>query len=294
MLSELVVKSLPLVPGPIMRRLSHRYIAGETLESALERLRDLKQRRYPGILDILGEEIRSEDEARSVAEQYKVAASALAAEGLDAYVSVKPTHVGLSSSEDLCFELYADIARHCRELGVFLRVEMEDHTTTDGTLRVFERLRSEFEAVGCVLQSRLHRTTEDIANLAPGPLNVRLVKGIYLEPSEIAHTDYQAIRDAYVENARQLVGRGATLSLATHDDWLVEALLPILRENSVTDFEFQVLLGVQQGLWKKLSESGHTVRVYVPYGPDWRAYSTRRLSKNPEIVKHIVRNLFRD
>jgi len=277
-----------------MRRLSLRYIAGETLALALARLQALQAEGHPGVLDILGEEIHSESEAREVAAQYCAAATAIKEHKIDAYVSIKPTHLGLSSSEDLCFELYSIVAEHCKQLGIFLRVEMEDHTTTDATLRVFERLRLEFEAIGCVLQSRLFRTADDIAALKAGPLNVRLVKGIYLEPSEVAHTDAGPIREAFLENAAQLLERDATVAFATHDEAAAESIAQLVRAKGLRSdqYEFQVLLGVQKPLWTKLKEQGHAVRVYVPYGPDWRAYSTRRLIKNPEIVKHVFRNMF--
>lgn len=293
MLTRIVLWTLPHVPKPIMRRIAARYIAGETLESALERLESLRQRGHPGIIDVLGEGIRDEREARAVAATYVEAARGVASRKLDCYVSVKPTHVGLSISEDLAFELYAGLARACRELGLFLRVEMEDHPTTDGTLRVFERLRREHANVGIVLQSRLFRTIDDIDRLAPGPLDVRVVKGIYLEPAEIAHTDPIRIREAYVQCVRKLVARNARLSLATHDEHLADACLDVLRaaRREPDTYEFQVLLGVREELWERWSAAGHTVRVYVPYGPDWRAYSLRRMKKNPQIVGHVTRKL---
>jgi len=294
-LTRLVLATLPYVPKPVMRRMAARYIAGETLPEALSRLDDLSRRGHTGILDVLGEGISDEREARAVAATYTQAATALAARGLDCYVSVKPTHVGLTISEDLAFELYGNIARACRALGLFVRVEMEDHPTTDGTLRVFERLRREHPNVGIVLQARLFRTIDDIDRLAPGPLDVRMVKGIYLEPAEIAHTDPIRIREAYVQCVEKLVRRGAKLSLATHDEHLADSCIRILQaaRRGADSYEFQVLLGVREELWARWTEAGHRVRVYVPYGPDWRAYSLRRMKKNPQIVGHVLRNALR-
>lgn len=293
-LNSLVLASLPLIPRPLMRRLASRYIAGETLEEALAKLVDLGRRGHAGILDILGEGITSESEARGVMESYKTAATRLAESGSAAYVSAKPTHLALTLRESLCLELYTSLAEHCRERNLFLRVEMEDHPTTDATLRVFEALRERFDNVGIVLQSRLFRTLEDIDALKPGPLDVRLVKGIYLEPAEIAHTEAEPIRAAYVECTRKLLQRGAKLSLATHDDDLAERCTQLMREfrRTADSYEFQVLLGVREELWEKWKRSGHRVRVYVPYGPDWRAYSQRRLRKNPQILRHVMRDAF--
>lgn len=278
-----------------MRRLSARYIAGERLEEALEALEGLARRGHPGILDILGENVRTSEQARAVLAEYEHAAAALAARELDVYVSVKPTHFGLAVAEDLAGELYERLARRCRELGLFLRVEMEDHPTTDATLRLFARLRAEFDNIGVVLQSRLLRTPEDIARLPAGPVAVRMVKGIYLEPAHLAHVDAEAIRDAYVACCEALFARGASISFATHDDGLAERLLELVRRMGIAPqrYEFQVLLGVREPLWRTWREAGHRVRVYVPYGPDWLAYSLRRLRRNPQILGHVVRATLR-
>ena len=168
---------------------------------------------------------------------------------------------------------------------------MEDHTTTDATLRVYGRLRAEFPDLGVVLQSRLHRTPADIEALAGAPLDVRMVKGIYLEPARIAHVDPEPIREAYLLGCRMLLERGARVSFATHDGPLAQRLIALVRELGVgTDrYEFQVLLGVREELWGLWRRAGHPVRVYVPYGPEWRAYSQRRLTKNPQIAGHVIR-----
>jgi proline dehydrogenase len=294
MLHEVVVAGLPLVPRPLMWRMASRYVAGEHLEDALTMLRALAARGHPGILDILGEDVEDEAAARAVVATYRRASEAVAADGLDAYVSAKPTHVGLRLSEPLALELYGELARETAQRGQFLRVEMEDHTTTDATLRIFEALRSEHDNVGIVLQSRLLRTPDDIERLLAGGaegLNVRMVKGIYLEPAEIAHTEPAPIRDAFVAQCRTLLERGAYVSFATHDGPMAEQLLADVRALGLGPdrYEFQVLLGVQRHLWDLWRDAGHPVRVYVPYGPEWRAYSQRRLRKNPEILKHVMR-----
>lgn len=291
-----VLLCLPYVPKPILRRLAARYIAGETLPEALERLLQLARDGHPGILDVLGENVRDEREARAIVGTYKAAATELAQRKLDCYISVKPTHVGLTLREELALELYTELARHLQALGLFLRVEMEDHPTTDATLRVFSELRRRHpENVGIVLQSRLFRTLEDIDALPPGPLDVRLVKGIYLEPPAIAHTEAEPIRVAYVECVKKLAARRAHLRLATHDDGMAERCLEVLRTAGYTrdQYEFQVLMGVREELWKKWREAGHKVRVYVPYGPEWRPYSIRRMRKNPQILGHVMRSALR-
>jgi len=286
---------LPLLPRPVMRALAAPYIAGEELEDALERARELAAQGYSSILDILGEDVADEAAAHKVVEAYVTAAGSLEHEGLDTYVSVKPTHVGLRLSEELALACYRDLARRCGEHGRFVRVEMEDNTTTDATLRLFEALRTEFDNVGLVLQSRLLRTPGDVEALAAGPLDVRLVKGIYLEPAAIAHVAAKDIDEAYYQLARQLFERGARVALATHDERLAERLFGLCQELGVgtARYEMQVLMGVRERLWRAWREAGHPVRVYVPFGPEWRAYSTRRLRKNPQILRHLMRDFFR-
>jgi len=292
-LDRAALATLPALPTWLMRRLAARYIAGEELSDAVEQLAELSGRGFSGIIDVLGEDVVGEAASRAVVKQYQTAAEAVAARKLDTYISVKPTHLGLRSSEELCFALYDELARTCATLGLRLRVEMEDHTTTDGTLRVFERLRARHAHVGIVLQSRLFRTAEDIRKLAPGPLWVRMVKGIYLEPASVAHTEPAPIRKAYVDLTRQLFERGAEVSLATHDEHLFAELAPLAKALGVPRerYEFQVLLGVRPPLWQAWRTAGERVRVYVPFGPDWRAYSTRRLKKNPQIFRHVVKDL---
>lgn len=290
LLHQAVMRTLPLVPTPVMRRLSARYIAGETLEEALAALDRFRAAGFAGVLDVLGEDVADEAEARGVVDTYAAAAARIEAAGLDAYVSVKPTHLGLRLGEDLALELYRELCRRCLELGQFVRVEMEDHTTTDATLRIYAALRAEFEHVGVVLQSRLFRTPADIAALPPSS-QVRLVKGIYLEPGAIAHTEPGPIREAFRTQAAQLLDAGHSVSFATHDEELGDGLLAECQQRGLPPerYEFQVLMGVQERLWSKWRDAGAKVRAYVPYGPQWRAYSTRRLRKNPQILGHVVR-----
>lgn len=294
MLHKLLIGTLPLLPRPLMRHFAGKYIAGESLEEEMAKLSEMAARGFPGIFDILGEGSVSESHARQALADYKSGADAIAAAKLDCYVSVKPTHFGLTTSEELALELYRELAAHCEDLGIFMRVEMEDHPTTDATLRIFEVLRTEFSAVGIVLQARLFRTLQDIEELAPGALDVRLVKGIYIEPAEIAHTAPEPIREAFLNCARLLLERGeVNLRLATHDRDMGEDLLRMLEEfqHPNSHYEFQVLLGVQEALWTDWQAQGETVRVYVPFGPEWREYSQRRLSRNPELFKAVVRDV---
>jgi proline dehydrogenase len=294
-LNDRLIDVLTHVPKPIMRKLSSRYIAGETLEEALACLGDLAARGYKGMIDILGEDVLVEQQARAVLAEYKLAASAVAARKLDTYVSVKPTHLALKLSEELAFQLYLELGRHAAQHKLFMRVEMEDHHTTEATLRLFARLHRELDNVGIVIQARLLRTPDDIAKLPQGRLSVRMVKGIYLEPASIAHVDPAAISDAYVACCEALFERGAFISLATHDQRLADRLMALVARRGIAKdgYEFQVLLGVQEPLWELWRKAGSQVRVYVPYGPEWLPYSLRRLRKNPQLVGHVIKSTLR-
>ena len=294
MLHKLIMGTMPHLPRSVMRFFAKKYIAGETLEDELAELRKLAAEGFPGIFDILGEGSTTEQLARAAAQQYMRGATAVADAGLDTYISIKPTHLGLTSSESLALELYSEVAQHCAARQLLMRVEMEDHTTTTATLRIFEALRAKFDNVGIVLQARLFRTLDDIEQLAPGHLDVRMVKGIYLEPADIAHTSPEAITQAFLHCCRRLLERGdVRLRLATHDEAMSVELIRLLKEFEVASdgYEFQVLLGVQAPLWVKWKQAGHVVRVYVPYGPEWREYSQRRLRHNPQLLKAVMRDL---
>lgn len=296
---QLAVATLPLIPRPVMRKLAGRYIAGETLEEALERLQQLHAQGFSGVLDLLGEDVQGEGEARTVLAEYKLGATRIAELNLDAYVSVKPTHFCMQKDGDLAFELYDDLIGHCAKLGQRMRVEMEDHPTTDETLALFARLRAKHNNVGLVMQSRLFRNPADIEALptpeAGGHMDIRMVKGIYLEPAEIAHTRPDPIRKAFIEQCISLWNGGHFVAIATHDDGMAQTLLAhIAKENIPRElYEFEVLLGVREQLWRGWLKKGLPVRVYVPYGPEWRAYSQRRLRKNPEMLKNVVLGMFR-
>ncbi len=294
---RLVASSLPFVPKPVVSRLSRRYIAGLERGDALRVGGELERAGYRATYDLLGEAVRNAAEVDAAAGEYLRLLEDLAARGLGRNVSLKPTQMGLEISEDFCFKTMARIAARARDLGAFLRFEMEDSSTVDATLRVFARLRSEFPGtVGCVLQSMLRRTEADARALvaAGGPLNVRLVKGIYVEPPATAFQDAQEVRDAWLRTLRILLEGGAFVGAATHDEALAagvraaRAERPEWRERT----EVQMLLGVREELRQALRAEGLPLRVYVPYGPQWHPYVLRRLRKNPKLARYALLGMF--
>ncbi len=301
-LNQLVRLSLPLIPKPIIWTVARRYVAGAELSAALHRIELVKADGFGAILDVLGEAVADMDEAREAAAEYGRALDELPAIDPDATVSVKPTHLGATLDKQECIELLSGLCRRASEQGRRVRLEMEDAPTIDVTLEVFRAVRSRFDNLGCVLQARLFRTAADVEALLADVdgLDVRLVKGIYLEPAEIAWTEPEDISKSYLQLAEQLLAGGASVSFATHDTPLADSCVDLARaiglvegEPSTRRYEFQLLMGVRKLEAVRLRDAGHRVRIYVPYGRDWHAYTQRRLKANPEIAMHVMRALFK-
>jgi len=296
---SLTASLIQLVPKPIMRRLSTRYIAGEQRVDALKRGAQLARAGYRVTYDQLGEAVSNEAEvAAAVAENQQLLADLVAGE-LELNISTKPTQMGINISEDLCHDSVAEMLDTASSQGAFVRFEMEESWTVDATLRVFERLRAKYgDTVGIVVQSMLFRTEEDLRKLLANsdqPLNVRLVKGIYVEPADIAYQSYQDVNDSFLRCLRLLLEGGAYVGVATHDDNLVDALQSMLRENPAwsEQCEIQMLLGVREDLRQRVRADGLPVRVYVPYGEAWHKYVTRRLKKNPKLARYAFLGMFK-
>lgn len=297
-LDRLAAASLPLVPRPAVRRLSRRYIAGEERAPAVELGARLAATGYRVTYDVLGEAVRDWQGVDRAVGEYRALLAELQGRGQEVNLSVKPTHMGLLLDEDRCFETVQELAAAIARAGGFMRLESEDAPTLDATLRVFGRLRERFEgSVGCVLQSRLFRAEEDGRRLAaaPQPLNVRLVKGVYVEPPEIAWTKDADISASFRTILRQLLEDGAFVGVATHDEKLTRALQDGLQEQPEwrPRVEVQMLLGVREDLRTRVRDAGLPVRVYIPYGRDWYPYVLRRLRSNPALARYALMGLFR-
>jgi len=291
MLDRMVVGILPHVPREVVRRVSARYIAGPKLADALATVRDLNRNGARATVDVLGEFIHDLHEAERATRDYGDLVEALAREGLDSQVSVKLTALGLKLDRDACL---ANLRRLVRAAaGNLVTIDMEDSSCTDATLDVFRRMRAESDAVGAVLQACLRRSRADLESLLPLVPNVRICKGIYVEPPAIAFQERDEVRESFVDLVRAMLERPSFVGIATHDEVLVDRSLELLERTGATPdrYEFQMLLGVREELRAKLLAAGHPVRVYVPYGESWYAYSLRRLKENPAIAGHVFRNL---
>jgi proline dehydrogenase len=291
-LDRAIVRVLPAVPRPVVKRLSRRYIAGEALPEACRVVKRLNEAGKMATLDVLGEEVTTREEALALVEAYRDVFEAIRREKLDSNVSVKPTGLGLSIDTDLCRENLGDLVRCAQERSNFVRIDMEDASTTSDTLAVYRSLRAEgLASVGVVLQARLRRTLDDISALADLHPNVRVCKGIYLEPPDIAYQGAQAIRENFVNAVDDLLAAGAYVAIATHDGWVIDRAKELLHKHGKKseEYEFQMLLGVREDLGRELVREGHRLRVYVPFGRRWYEYSVRRLQENPAMATAIAK-----
>ena len=286
-----IVRLLPAVPKPVVRRISSHYIAGEELDDALRVVLQLNHEGKLATIDVLGEEITEPEEAQAIAAAYREAFEAIERGRLDSNVSIKPTALGLKLGYELFRENLTDVVEHAASRGNFVRIDMEDSSTTDDTLRLYRELRAAgHHNVGVVLQARLKRTLADIAELADLKPNVRLCKGIYLEPPELAYRDFDSIRASFVHALEALLEAGCYVGIATHDEWLLEQGQRLVSTRGLgrEDYEFQMLLGVRPALGDELVRGGHRLRIYTPFGRHWYAYSLRRLQENPKIAGYIA------
>jgi proline dehydrogenase len=296
LLDRVVSLTLPVVPKPIVRHFSRRYIAGSSLDEALDVVRDLHRQRAMVTMDILGEFISTREEAQANTDDYIDLIRRIHREQLpETNVSVKLSALGLLLDENLCLENMRRVLGEASDTDNFVRIDMEDSPCTTSTLAIHDALRSEFgDRVGVVLQSRLRRTIDDVDQTAGQPTNFRLCKGIYLEPRKIAYTDPELIRRNFVLALDRMFELGCYVGIATHDELLVWESLRLIRKYGLERerYEFQMLLGVDELLRAILIDAGHRLRVYVPYGPQWYAYSVRRLRENPQIAGHALRAMF--
>jgi proline dehydrogenase len=290
-----IARLLPVVPKPVVRRISGRYIAGTELEDACRVVERLNEARKMATVDVLGEEITSAEEAVGIAHTYEDVFSTIERQGLDSNVSVKPTALGLKLGYDLCRENLELVVRRAAESSNFVRIDMEDSSTTDDTLRLYRELREAgHENLGVVLQASLRRTVADVAALADLKPSVRLCKGIYVEPEEIQFRDFEAVRANFVQALQALLEAGCYVGIATHDEWLIAEGKRLVAKRKLTreEYEFQMLLGVRERLGDALVREGHRLRIYVPFGRHWYAYSLRRLQENPKIAGYIAADTF--
>lgn len=293
-INTLVVKALPYIPKSIVGAVARRYIAGETLIDAMNKVRQLNSEGAMATIDVLGEDIFTQDQASDSAHNSIEVLKAISKQSLVSNLSVKLTSLGLKMEKQFCIGNIDQIVSTARRLNNFVRIDMEDHTCTDDTLELYRIMRSRYDNVGIVIQAYLHRSEGDICKLASEKANVRLCKGIYNEPPPVAIKDRIGIQQNYLTLLRILFDAGCYVGIATHDDVLIDGAKKMIVEMKAdrARYEFQMLLGVRDEKRKQLIAEGHRLRVYVPFGHDWYGYSVRRLKENPQMAGHVFKALF--
>jgi proline dehydrogenase len=293
-LDQILAKLLPLVPRPIVGRVSARYIAGESLAQAVHHIQRLNERGFHVTVDVLGEFVEAIAEVERATAEYREIFEVITEQQLDSQASVKLSQLGLKLDSQVCEKSMRQLVQCAESHNNLVTVDMEDSSCTEATLQIFEALRRQSSHAGIVVQARLRRSPQDVERLLPLEPHVRICKGIYLEPPAIAWQGYQEIRHAYVQLVDQMLAQPSFLAIATHDEYLVEQSIALLKKHHASKdrYEFQLLLGVREDLGKRLLDQGHPVRIYVPYGAEWYAYSMRRLQENPAIAGHVFRQFF--
>ena len=294
LINKLVTGMMPVMPRAFVGRVASRYIAGEKLQDAISLTRRLNGQGAVATIDLLGEHSANAEQVKAAVTSYIDTLNAIQQERLDANVSLKPTHLGLKLGYQFCLERVTEIVSRAAELGNFVRIDMEDHTCTDDTFRLFFDLRKRFDNVGVVIQAYLRRTLNDIKPLIEARANLRLCKGIYNEPRLIAYKNRAVIIDNYALILEELLKAGCYVGIATHCEETIWHARRIIHQMGLSDdrYEFQMLLGVEPELRRILIGEGHKLRVYIPYGLEWYSYSSRRLKENPSIAGYVMRDFF--
>lgn len=298
--NKLIAMMLPYMPKSFVWAFSKRYIAGTTIDDAIRASKNLNRQGIMVTIDLLGEFITNLDQAQENKEKYIEIIETVEKHDIDGNYSLKPTMFGLLIDKEVCYQNIREIVKKAAEYDNFVRVDMEDSQCTDLEIEMFRKLKKEFpKHVGLVFQSYLKRTHDDIENLMDihsdsNPINYRLCKGIYVEPEEIAFKKYEEINQHFLEDLELIFKEKMYPGIATHDKPLVDGSYKLIDKYNVPkeQYEFQMLYGVTPELRKSIVQKGHRMRVYVPFGKDWFAYSTRRLKENPKMATHIMKALF--
>lgn len=271
-----------------------RFVAGETVDDAIESIRSLNEKGISATLDHLGESVDDERSAKEAAASYSEILEKIAETKVDSNVSLKLTQMGLAISEELCYNNVRDIVAKAKELNNFVRIDMEDTPYTNATIRIFKNLYSEFDNVGLVIQSYLYRTEEDLEDLGSIGANIRLCKGAYSEPPELAFPNKKDVDENYKKVFSKYVESGNYMAAATHDENIINWIKEWAKANNISNdrFEFQMLYGIRPQLQEELAKK-YKVRVYVPYGTEWYPYFTRRLAERPANLFFVLKNMLR-
>jgi len=293
-LNRAIVEVVKILPQSIVFIFAKRYIAGETIEDGVRVVKELNSKGILATMDVLGEAVTNKEESEQAKLECLNVLDVIEKNNLKSNLSIKPTQMGLNIDKEFCYNQISEILEKAAKYKNFVRIDMEDSSTTDATFELYKRLRKKYDNVGVVIQAYLRRTMNDIQDLEMKGTNYRLCKGIYIEPEKIAYKNKQEIRDNFVKILEYLFDNGNYVGIATHDDYLIEKAYQMIKEKNIPKdkFEFQMLYGVKENLRDKINADGYKIRVYVPFGKHWYNYSIRRLQENPQVAWYITKSIF--
>ena len=295
LINNLIIQILPFLPKFLVKIVASPYIAGITDEEMLQNVEKLNQKGFKVAIDILGEHVQTENEAKEVTNRYVAIYDEISKRNLLANLSIKLTHIGQDLGLDIVEKNLSKLVEAAKKNNNFLRLDMENAPYTSETIKLYKEMFNHYDQIGIVIQAYLHRSIDDIKVLSNDKFNVRICKGIYVEDPSLVLNDYNDIRDNYISLVKESLNNGSYVGIATHDEFLIDSLYSWILEKNISKdrYEFQVLHGVpMQKKLKKLMDDGNTVRVYLPYGDNWYDYSVRRLKENPKMAGYIIKNLF--
>ena len=295
LINNLIIQILPFLPKFLVKIVASPYIAGITDEEMLQNVEKLNRKGFKVAIDILGEHVKTENEAEEITKRYSRIYDEINKRNLLANISIKLTHIGQDLGIDIVRNNLSKLVEAAKKNNNFLRLDMENVPYTSETIQLYKEMFNNYNQIGIVIQAYLHRSIDDIKALSNDKFNVRICKGIYVEDPHLVLNDYNDIRENYISLVKESLNNGSYVGIATHDEFLIDSLYSWILENNISKdkYEFQVLHGVpMQKKLKKLMEDGNTVRVYLPYGDNWYDYSVRRLKENPKMAGYIIKNLF--
>lgn len=292
--SKVVATTIPIFPKRFVRIFANKYIAGDKLSDGVKTVQELNKKNMIATMDVLGESIKDKKEAEQSKNESIEVLDAISKYKLNSNLSVKLTMLGLNLDYDFCLSLFTEIMQHAKELNNFVRIDMEDSSVTDSTLKIFEDSKKNFGNVGIVIQAYLRRSEDDILKLTEMEANFRLCKGIYIEPEAIAFKKRNEIRNNFLKLIRLILEKKSYCGIATHDDFVIDGSRKLISELGLNkeDYEFQMLLGVRENLRDKLVIEGHKMKIYVPFGERWYEYSIRRFKENPNLAGQVLKSIF--
>ena len=293
-INKVLVPSISILPKGVVKIFANKYIAGDKLSDAVNTVKNLNKKKLMATVDVLGESITEKSEALNSKEENIKVLEAIHDNKLNCNLSIKLTMLGLNIDKDFCADQVNEILEKAKSINTFVRIDMEDSSVTEATIRIFENAKKKFDNVGIVIQAYLRRSEKDILKLTDIGANFRICKGIYVESEDIAFKDGDEIRKNFLKILRLALEKKSYVGIATHDEYLIKESVKMVKELKLgkDEYEFQMLLGVKENIREEAVAKGHRMRIYVPFGQRWYEYSIRRFKENPNLAGQVLKSIF--